>query len=151
MSEALTLLLQQAEAERDESAAALSQARTRAEAARAQHEQLVAYRGEYRQRWSGRFAQGGAIELVHCYQTFTERLEQAIAQQGQVAAQCEQQLERARARLQERELRVQSVRKLIERRRHEQRRAEERRDQKLTDEAAQRSGWNSQLPSRLAS
>jgi len=149
--QSLEMLLKQAESERDEALLALQQAQARADAARTQAEQLAAYRGQYQQRWTQQFAQRGAIEIVHCYQGFNERLQQAITHQEQASAQSAAQLERARVLLQERELRVASVRKLIERRRLELRRLDERRDQKLTDEAAQRSGWNSALPSRLAS
>jgi len=145
----LTLLLQQAETERDAALVLLQQAEKRTENAQAQAEQLVAYRGQYRQRWTQQFSSSSAIEIVQCYQGFGERLEQAIAHQQQMVAQCRAQVERMRQLVQERELRVASVRKLIERRQQEQRRAEERRDQKLTDEAAQRSGWNSTLPSRM--
>ncbi len=147
--QSLHVLLKQAESERDQALALLQQAQQRADAARLQAEQLQAYRGQYQQRWSAQFAQRGAIEIVHCYQGFNARLEQAITHQEQAATQSGTQLERARSTLQERELRVASVRKLIERRRLELRRLEERREQKLTDEAAQRSGWNTALPSRM--
>jgi flagellar FliJ protein len=146
---ALTTLLQQAETERDNALVLMQQAEQRAQAAQSQHEQLLAYRGQYRQRWTQQFTANSAIEIVQCYQGFGDRLEQAIAHQEQAVAQCQAQTERMRQLLAERELRVASVRKLIERRQQEQRRAEERRDQKLTDEAAQRSGWNSALPSRM--
>lgn len=145
----LTVLLQQAESQRDEALLQLQQAQQRADGAQAQAEQLQAYRGQYQQRWSQQFAQRGAIEIVQCYQSFNERLDQAVAHQAQVVAQSKVQLEQARTQLAEREMRVASVRKIIERRQQEQRRAADRQDQKLTDEAAQRSGWNSALPSRM--
>ena len=147
--QSLQVLLKHAEGDRDAALLALQQAQARADAARTQAEQLAAYRGDYQRRWTQQFAQRGAIEIVHCYQGFNDRLQQAITHQDNASAQCSAQLENARRLLQERELRVASVRKLIERRRLEQRRAEERRDQKLTDEAAQRSGWNTALPSRM--
>jgi flagellar FliJ protein len=146
---ALTTLLQQAETERDNALVLMQQAEQRTQAAQSQHEQLLAYRGQYRQRWAQQFTVNSAIEIVQCYQGFGDRLEQAIAHQEQAVAQSKAQAERMRQLLAERELRVASVRKLIERRQQEQRRVEERRDQKLTDEAAQRSGWNSALPSRM--
>ncbi len=141
----LHTLLEQAETLRDGAIALLQQTQQRADAAAAQAEQLVNYRGEYRQRWSQQFSQRGAIEIVQCYQGFNERLQQAIDAQNQVAEQCRTQAEHARALLQEREMRVASIRKLIERRQQEQRRVAERRDQQLTDEAAQRAGWNPQI------
>jgi flagellar FliJ protein len=149
--QSLEMLLKQAETERNEALARLQDAQQRAQAAQAQSEQLASYRASYQQRWSQQFATRGAIEIVHCYQGFHDRLDQAIGQAQQAAARSAEQLAQMRALLQERELRVASVRKLIERRRLELRRVEERRDQKLTDEAAQRSGWNNALPSRMAS
>lgn len=145
----ITVLLQQAEAQRDEALLQMQQAQQRAQGAQAQADQLQAYREQYRQRWQQQFAQQGGIEIVQCYQSFSERLEQALAHQAQAVAQANAQLERARTELADREMRVASVRKILERRQQEQRRGEERRDQKLTDEAAQRSGWNSNLPSRM--
>jgi flagellar FliJ protein len=145
---ALTVLLKQAETERDEALVLLQQAEKRSESALAQEQQLLAHRGQYRQRWAQQFSASSAIEIVQCYQGFGDRLEQAIAHQEQAVGQCKAQVERMKSLVQERELRVASVRKLIERRQQEQRRAEDRREQKLTDEAAQRSGHNSALPSR---
>ena len=141
----LQTLLEQAEALRDTAIALLQQTQQRADAAASQAEQLVNYRSEYRQRWAQQFSQRGAIEIVQCYQGFNDRLQQAIDAQSQMAEQCRTQLEHARALLQEREMRVASIRKLIERRQQEQRRVAERRDQQLTDEAAQRAGWNPQI------
>ncbi|HET9642786.1 MAG TPA: flagellar export protein FliJ [Burkholderiaceae bacterium] len=150
MNDTLNLLLQHAEAERDEALALLQQINSRAEAARAQHDQLMSYRDDYRQRWSGRFSQGGAIEIVQCYHSFSERLEQAICQQSQMVSQLVAQAERLREQLKERELRAASVGKLIERRRQELDRSNQRREQKTADEAAQRAAWNGRLLSRAA-
>jgi flagellar FliJ protein len=145
----LTVLLKQAETERDEALVLLQQAQKRSEAAAAQEEQLLAYRGQYRQRWAQQFSASSAIEIVQCYQGFGDRLEQAITHQQQAVGQCKAQVERMKNLVQEREMRVASVRKLIERRQQEHRRAEDRREQKITDEAAQRSGLNSSLTSRM--
>jgi flagellar FliJ protein len=146
--QSLEMLLKQSETERNEALSRLQEAQGRAQAAQAQREQLLAYRGAYQQRWSQQFASRGGIEIMQCYQGFHDRLDQAIGQAQQGASRADEQVEQARAVLQQREMRVASVRKLIERRRLELRRVEDRRDQKLTDEAAQRSGWNSALPSR---
>jgi len=146
---ALKVLLKQAEAERDEALMLLREAEARATAAQQQAEQLQVYRGEYRQRWSQQFAQGGTIQIVQCYQSFSDRLEQAVQLQQNNAVQQQAQLDQARALLAQRELRVASVGKLIQRREQELRQVQMRQEQKTTDEAAQRSGWNSQLPHRL--
>lgn len=147
--QSLKVLLEREESERDAAAVALQQLQQQAQAAQAQAEQLVTYRGEYQQRWAGEFAQRGAIEIVHCYRSFADRLEQAITQQQRAADHAAGLVERARATLLDCEMRVASVRKLIERRIAEMTRAAERRDQKLTDEAAQRATWKG-TPSRLS-
>jgi flagellar FliJ protein len=139
--QSLNILLEQAESLRDTALAALQRARDAADAAQAQVEGLLNYRGDYQKRWSQQFGQSGAIEIVHCYRSFNERLDHAIEHQQRVAQQAQAQCERARDELQQRELRVASVKKLIERRVDEERRLAERREQKMTDESAQRSAW----------
>ena len=139
--QSLNLLLEQAESLRDAALAALQRARDAADAAQAQVEGLLNYRGDYQKRWSQQFGQSGAIEIVHCYRSFNERLDHAIEHQQRMVSQAQAQCERARDELQQRELRVASVKKLIERRVAEERRLAERRDQKMTDESAQRSAW----------
>lgn len=142
----LTILLGQNERQRDAAIAEHQRAIGAAEAARAQAEQLRTYRREYEQRWSAQFCREGKIELVHCYQSFMERLTLAVEQQARVAEHTGQQVERALSAMRDTELRCASVRKLIERRVAEQRMADDRRNQKQTDEAATRAAWN-----RLAS
>jgi flagellar FliJ protein len=141
----LRTLLQREESERDAAIAVLDTAQRQAQAAQLQAEQLLSYRAEYEQRWSRQFAQQGAIEILRCYHGFTQRLAQAIAQQQRVTEHAQAALERARRELQACELRVASVRKLIERRVAEEQRAAARRDQKQTDEAAARAGANAAL------
>lgn len=136
--QALTVLLERAEAERDEALRFLQDAQRRAEAARLQHDQLSQYRSDYQSRWKQEFAQRTTIQILGCYQNFGGRLDQAIGQQAGVADFADQRLDAARRVLQERELRVASVRKLIERRRAEALRTEMRQEQRATDEQAAR-------------
>lgn len=136
--QALTVLLERAEAERDEALRFLQDAQRRAEAARLQHDQLSQYRNDYQSRWKQEFAQRTTIQILGCYQNFGGRLDQAIGQQAGVADFADQRLDAARQVLQERELRVASVRKLIERRRAEALRTEMRQEQRATDEQAAR-------------
>jgi len=138
----LMTLLEQAEKERDVALAQQQQQQRALEAAQTQAQQLHAYRADYEQRWQGRFAQQGQAELVQCYHGFVVRLNEAIAHQGRVAEHAGRQLERARAALQQHEVRVASVRKLIERRVAELTRAGERREQRSLDELASRAAWN---------
>jgi flagellar protein FliJ len=139
--QSLNVLLEQATAERDAALGALQRASAAAASAQAQADSLVAYRGDYQRRWSQQFGQSGAIEIVRCYRDFNERLSQAIDHQQRAVASAQAQCERARDELQQRELRVASVKKLIERRIAEERSAAERREQKQTDESAQRAAW----------
>jgi flagellar FliJ protein len=138
----LTVLLGQNERQRDLGLAEHQRAQTASATAAAQAEQLLAYRRDYEQRWSAQFCREGKIELVRCYQSFMERLTQAVEQQSAVATHAAQQADRALTTLCAIELRCASVRKLIERRLLEQRLAADRRDQKQTDEFAARAAWN---------
>lgn len=138
----LLALLGQARTERDNAQAALAAAQAGERAAAAQSAQLLDYRREYEQRWNTQFRVQGAMELVHCYQGFTQRLSQAVDHQTQVARHAGEQVLRSEATLRDAELRVASVQKLIERRLDEQRRIGERRDQKQSDEFAARAAWN---------
>ena len=134
----LATLLEQAEAGRNQALAALNQTRMRCDAAREQALQLDTYRAEYEQRWSTRFASGAALEIVRCYQGFADRLEAAITQQAQAVAQAQSAQTQAGDLLSAHELRVASIRKLIERRAAAQRQAADRRDHLQADEASMR-------------
>ena len=139
--QSLHLLLEREEAARDAARAALLAIERQAQAAQAQAEQLVAYRADYQRRWNGQFARSGAIEIVHCYRGFMDRLEQAVAQQQRIAQHQLAQVAQARAALQAHERRIAALRKLIERRHGELQRAAQRREQKQMDETAQRLAW----------
>lgn len=134
----LQTLLEQAEAERNQALAAFNQLRTRCDAARTQATQLDTYRSDYQQRWQQQFARGAALEIVRCYQGFAGRLDAAIAQQAHTVALAQAAQARAGDTLSAHELRVASVRKLIERRQQAQHQTAERREQKSADEIATR-------------
>ncbi len=136
--QALDVLLERAEAERDEALRLLRDAELRAEAMRQQHAQLAQYRTQYQTRWAQSFARSTTVDILSCYQSFGGRLDQAISQQDLLSSQAEQHLATFREQLRERELRVASVRKLLERRHMEMRRTQERQEQKATDEHATR-------------
>ncbi len=133
----LNLLLDRATQERDRLAGELRRGEDVLLRARRQGEQLDSYRGEYLQRWGQQFGRGGAIEIVHCYQSFMQRLDEAVGQQQRQVDAAEQGVAAVRQMLLQAELRVASVKKLIERRQADARRLEERRDQRQTDETAQ--------------
>jgi len=135
----LAALLEQAESQRNVALAAFNQARARRDGARDQARDLEAYRSDYQQRWSQQFqSRGAALDIVRCYHQFADRLDLAIAQQAHAIEVSAQALQRANDTLAAHELRVASVRKLIERRQDEFRRGAERREQHASDEIALR-------------
>ena len=131
-------LLEHAESQRNVALSAFNQALARRDGARAQACDLAAYRVDYVQRWQARFQTGAALAVVHCYRQFGDRLELAISQQANAVAAAEQTLARANDSLVAHELRVASVRKLMQRREIERSRSDHRREQRATDESAQR-------------
>lgn len=134
----LTLLLERAQTERDAATASCQRADQAAARQQAQAAQLQAYRVEYQQRWSLQFGREGRPEIVQCYRSFMERLDEAVLQQSQLVANADLLAARAREALLALERRVAGVRKLIERRLAEQQTAMSRREQRETDESAQR-------------
>lgn len=138
----LMSLLSHAERERDEALAHRQRMQEALDAARAQAQQLADYRREYEQRWAARFAQPGQVDLLRCYHGFVARLTQAIEHQARVATQAQVQLDRAQEALQQQELRVASVRKLVERRVAEIEHKGARHEQSQLDEMASRAAWN---------
>ena len=79
--QSLQLLLEQAERERDAARLALRQAEDGERRAHDQAEQLDAYRRDYLARWGAQPGRAGTVELLHCYQGFMARLDQAQTQQ----------------------------------------------------------------------
>lgn len=137
MSDSLATLLELAERERDRARAALMQAENGSNRALAQLDQLVAYQADYRARAPGTAGLAAPIELLRCHQGFMGRLDQALMQQREATRNADAALHRARQQLQQAELRVASVKKLVERRHAERSRVEARREQRRSDEAAQ--------------
>jgi len=137
----LAALLAQSERERDLALADQQRAQAASDAADAQARQLLDYRREYEQRWNAQFSREGQIELVRCYQSFVERLTQAVDQQTRIAEHAKQQLANAVVAVRTAETRCAAVRKLIERRSAELRALAGRREQQQTDETAARAAW----------
>jgi flagellar FliJ protein len=134
----LLLLLKHAESDRDSALAACEVANRAEQACSAQLQQLVDYRSDYEARWNQQFSEGGAITLVRCYHDFMARLTQAVEQQQRAVQNAAAQSQAAAQTLQDRELRVASVAKLVERRSREVRLGVERREQKQFDEMSAR-------------
>jgi flagellar protein FliJ len=137
----LLTVLKQAEGERDQAVAALRRAEAQARRVQEQADQLHSYRADYQQRWTTQFSQRGTMDIVQCYQSFMQRLDEALAQQTQAAESADATVLRLRQQALAAETRVASVRKLMERRQAEQRRADDRREQRQTDDTAQQILW----------
>jgi flagellar FliJ protein len=136
--ELLLQMLRRAEAERDEAIAARARAWGAEQTALAQRQQLCAYRDDYEQRWHGHFRAGGTMTTLVANPSFNGRLTQALEQQQRTLEHLRALRERADAALLERERKVASTAKLIERRLSDGRRAAARREAKLEDECAAR-------------
>lgn len=138
-SDALSVLIDKVSSERDEAQLELQRAQGALANAQTQLQHLGAYGRDYAQRYAGK--QASSVDLLRCYHGFMDRLDQAKAMQQRACDQAALRVERSRANLLALELRVASVKKLIERRAAEQARAADRRDQKNTDEQASRAAW----------
>jgi flagellar FliJ protein len=134
--QALLQLLDHERRGRDAALLGLHDAEGSAGQADAQAEALAAYRSEYVERWSARFRQPGSASLLLCYQSFMQRLEQAIAQQRAIVQLAHERLEQARRALVDNERRVASVEKLIERRARQEQHRAARHEQAHSDEIA---------------
>lgn len=138
----LKALLAQTERERDLVQAECLRADAAQRAALAQLQQLLDYRRDYELRWGEQFGRQATVDVLHCYEGFMVRLSQAVEQQQRVAELAGARADRERQRLTEQELRVMSVRKLIERRSAEVRRGLDLIERKHSDEHAARSAWS---------
>jgi flagellar FliJ protein len=134
----LKTLLEREQKRRDEQMANVRTAVANAEAQQQQADGLGTYRTEYCRKWSAQFQQAATIEILRSYQGFLSRLDQAIAQQQSVLEHAHRMVEAHRQRLVEREIRVATVERLIQRREAMLAKVADRRDQKNLDELAQR-------------
>jgi flagellar FliJ protein len=134
----LRTLLERERQRRDEQMAQVRAAAANAEAQRQQADDLIGYRGEYCLKWATQFRQAAPMEILRSYHGFLSRLDQAIAQQQSVVEHARRMVEAQRQRLVEREVRVATVERLIQRREAMLAKAVDRRDQKNLDEMAQR-------------
>ena len=134
----LKTLLEREQKRRDEQMAAVRTAVANAEAQQQQSEGLATYRTEYCRKWSAQFQQAATIEILRSYQGFLSRLDQAITQQQSVLEHAHRMVAAHRQRLVEREIRVATVERLIQRREAMLAKVADRRDQKNLDELAQR-------------
>ena len=134
----LKTLLEREQKRRDEQMAAVRNAVANAEAQQQQADSLTGYRSEYCRKWSAQFQQAAQMEILRSYHGFLSRLDQAITQQVSVVEHARRMVEAQRQRLVEREIRVATVERLIQRREALLAKVADRRDQKNLDELAQR-------------
>ena len=134
----LQMLLERECKRRDEVQSILRSAHANLDAQRQQADGLKTYRSEYCAKWSANFQQAAQMEILRSYHGFLARLDQAITQQGNVVAHAQRAVDAAKARLLEKEIRVKTVERLIERRKALLARIADRRDQKNLDEMAAR-------------
>ncbi|HYP34093.1 MAG TPA: flagellar export protein FliJ [Burkholderiaceae bacterium] len=134
----LRTLLEREQKRRDEQMAQVRAAVANAQAQQQQADGLGGYRGEYCAKWSAQFRQAANMEILRSYHGFLSRLDQAITQQQSVVEHAQRMVEAHRQRLVEREIRVATVERLIQRREAMLAKVADRRDQKNLDELAQR-------------
>ena len=129
-------LLERCEAERDSALARQARAEQLARQIQAQQDHLDAWRQGCRDHWQSQFRQSAQMEIVHSYQAYMGRLEQALQQLQARRDQNHLEMEHARLLVLSCEKRAASVRKLLERRLQEQQQLAQRRQQRDSDEQA---------------
>ena len=134
----LQMLLERECKRRDEVQSILRSAHANLDAQRQQADGLKTYRSEYCAKWSANFQQAAQMEILRSYHGFLARLDQAITQQANVVAHAQRAVDAAKQRLLEKEIRVKTVERLIERRKALLARIVDRREQKNLDEMAAR-------------
>ncbi len=133
---ALIVAVEIASRKRDEARQALREAQAVQQAAQAQLSQLQDYARETEQRWGMQADTTVKPEVMFHHYQFMGRLDHAAGLQTSVVGDQAARVERAQRALMETELRLASLRKVLEARRLELERAQARMDQKQTDERA---------------
>lgn len=124
-------------AERD-AARALGQAQQKLLQSENQLRELQRYLGEYQQQWLTSGRQGVTAQWMVNYQRFLGQLDTAIEQQQRSVEWSRENLRKARERWQQCNVRLEGLRKLVQRYEDEARRLADAREQKQFDELAQR-------------
>lgn len=133
---ALMVAIDAASRKRDEARQTVQDRQRAQQAGQAQMDQLQTYAQEMRRRWGAHENQAVQPEVMfHQYQ-FMERLQHAMDLQTRVMADLAIRLETAQKALMACELRVSSLRKVVEVRRRDIALAQMRREQKETDDRA---------------
>ena len=138
MKHALPLLIERAQAARDQQAARTRQARQSATQAQATLQRLQAFRGECLARSPA--AVGGSADGASLagYQQFVTRLDEAIGMQGQEAGLRERMADEQQRQLLQHQQRLLAFQTLARRQAQQQAHREQRLDQRTSDEFAAR-------------
>ncbi len=144
---AFEVAVELAERRRDAARQALKNVQDARHAAQAQLEQLTGYAAETQSRWGMKADSAMQPEVMYHHYQFMGRLDHAIGLQTGVVSGQDVRVDKARQALLEAELRLASLRKVLERRRAEVALQQQRREQKQTDErAALRAGRGARAP-----
>ncbi|WP_280188217.1 flagellar export protein FliJ [Delftia sp. PS-11] len=133
---ALMVAIDAASRKRDEALQTVQERQRAQQAGQAQMDQLQSYAQEMQRRWGAHESQSVQPEVMYHQYQFMERLQHAIDLQTRVMADLAIRLETAQKALMACELRVSSLRKVVEVRRRDIALAQMRREQKETDDRA---------------
>ena len=133
---ALSVAVEMATRQRDEARRVLQHAQGAQRAAQDQLQVLQGYAQETESRWGMRAQATVAPEVMFHHYHFMGRLDHAAGLQSGVVDDRAQRVALAQQQLRDAEVRLASLRKLLEKRQMEALQAQARRDQKMTDERA---------------
>lgn len=133
---ALSVAVEMATRQRDEARRVLQHAQGAQRAAQDQLQVLKGYAQETENRWGMRAQATVAPEVMFHHYHFMGRLDHAAGLQSGVVDDHAQRVALAQQQLRDAEVRLASLRKLLEKRQMEALQAQARRDQKMTDERA---------------
>ncbi|SFF28929.1 flagellar export protein FliJ [Paracidovorax wautersii] len=134
--QAFLVAVEMAERQRDAARQALQDIRRTRHAAQQQFDQLQGYAEEIQDRWGAREDMVVKPEVMHHQYQFMDRLGQAIGMQNGVLDEQAGRVHAAEQRLLQAELRLASLKKVVDKRRRELEQLQARREQKQTDERA---------------
>ena len=133
---AMMVAIDAASRKRDEALQTVQERQRAQQAGQEQMDQLQSYAQEMQRRWGAHESQSVQPEVMYHQYQFMERLQHAIDLQTRVMADLAIRLETAQKALMACELRVSSLRKVVEVRRRDIALAQMRREQKETDDRA---------------
>ncbi len=141
------LAIEHATLQRDALAKAAARVERNLGFAHAQMSQLQGYAADTDTRWTGTATRGLSVELMRHQYQFMDRLQQAIAMQSGVLAQSAVQLEQAKGKLMQAEVRLLGLKQILKTRQTALLRTQRQRQQRHTDEfAAMQHARNRALP-----